>query len=166
MPKWSRENSKLLFWIFKNYFCSLLVVSKSLFFYNHYCVSIFFSKSLLCVHNFAKLIFFIFTDYFYDLLVDSKSLVFSKFLLCVVFFWKLLLCGTLSVIVFTFTTIVSITDEDPRVVHGSVVLTESLLLWWIWNYIQKFLTVICVAKNGIQWCLCTQNVIYITLYQK
>jgi len=43
-------------------------------------------------------------------------------------FSKLLLCGTLCVIVFTSMTIVSVADEDPRVVHGGVVLIESLLL--------------------------------------
>jgi len=43
--------------------------------------------------------------------------------------------GTLCVVVFTSMTTVSIADEDPRVVHGSVVLIESLLLWWTWNCI-------------------------------
>jgi hypothetical protein len=70
-----------------------------------------------------------FTDYFCNLLVNSESLFFSKLLLCVTIFSKSLLCGTLCVIVVTSITIVSIADEDPRVVHGSVVLTESPLLW-------------------------------------
>jgi len=76
--------------------------------------------------------------HFFFQVVDSKSLVFQNYYCVSLFFSKLLLCGTLCVIVFTFMTIVSIADEDPRVVHGSVVLTESLLLWWTWNCIQKF----------------------------
>jgi len=86
------------------------------------------SNALLCVTNFSKLLFAVFTEYFCDLLVDSKSLVFQNYYCVSLFFSKLLLCGTLCVIVLTSMTIVSIADEDPRVVHGSVVLTESLLL--------------------------------------
>jgi len=39
------------------------------------------------------------------------------------------------VIVFTSMTIVSISDEDPRVAHASVVLTETVSrpLWWTWR---------------------------------
>ena len=39
------------------------------------------------------------------------------------------------VIVFTSMNIVSISDEDPRVAHASVVLTETLSrpLWWTWR---------------------------------
>jgi len=100
------------------------------------------SNALLCVTNFSKLLFAVFTEYFCDLLVDSKSLVFQNYYCVSLFFSKLLLCGTLCVIVLTSMTIVSIADEDPRVVHGSVVLTESLLLWWTWNCNQKFSLVV------------------------
>jgi len=91
-------------------------------------VSLFFSKLLLRVSKFSKLLFLLFTDYFFNLLVDPKFF-FHNYYFVSLFLSNLLLCGTLCIVVFTSMTIVSTADEDPRVVHGSVVLTESLLLW-------------------------------------
>jgi len=108
-------------------------------------VSLFFSKLLLRVSKFSKLLFLLFTDYFFNLLVDPKFF-FHNYYFVSLFLSNLLLCGTLCIVVFTSMTIVSTADEDPRVVHGSVVLTESLLLW-TWNCIQKFSLVVPSSYN-------------------
>ena len=98
-------------------------------------------------HWFFKITFFWYSQITFVICQSIRNHYFFQDYYCVsLFFQKLLLCGTLCVIVFTSMTVVSIADEDPRVVHGSVVLNESLLLWWTWNCIQKFFLVVSSSR--------------------